>query len=296
MLQGRKGELATFAATLFWGSSFVVIKSGLNQIDPMPFVVLRFIAASILFTVIFLICRKGLGTGLLRNKYVYLMSLFNAGGFLFQYIGLDHTSAIKGSLLVNINVIFVMLIAHFYLNETVTPRKALSVLGGVLGIFLLITEGDLGVLGSGSGKGDMAVLVGGVCWAFYIVLSRKVVRDGADIFGLNYMLTILTTAVLLPLLWGTEFDLNAGSMAYILYIAFFCTIVTFMLWTYGLKTVSATASSVMLMNEVVFASFLGMLLLGERLDAYGYAGAMIMVIAIANMALERKRKYPLSKG
>jgi len=296
MLADRKGELSTFAATLFWGSSFVAIKSGLDYMDPVPFVVLRFIMATVFFTIIFLLYKKTLRISLFKNKYVYLMSVFNAGGFMFQYLGLDYTSAIKGSLLININVIFVMLIAHFYLKELVTTKKAISVIGGVIGIFLLVTEGDLSLLTSGSIKGDLIVLVGGTCWAVYITLSRKVVRDGACIFELNYMLTILTTIILLPFLWGTNFDLNSTSMGYIVYVAFFCTIVTFMLWTYGLKTISATASSVIMMNEVVFASIMGMILLGERLNAYGYVGAIIMLVAIANISLERKIKNPLRKS
>jgi len=296
MIHKWKGELSTFLATLFWGSSFVAIKSGLDHIDPIPFVVLRFILATLFFTVIFLAYKKTLKISLLRNRLVYLMAFFNAGGFLFQYIGLDLTSAIKGSLLININVIFVMLIAHFYLKELISATKAISVLGGILGIFLLITEGNLSILTTGSIRGDVIVLMAGACWAFYITLSRKVVREGACIFELNYMLVILTTLILLPFLWGTEVNLNGSSMIYLIYVAFFCTIVTFMLWTHGLKTISATASSVIMMNEVLFATVMGMVILGERLNVYGYLGAIIMVISIANISLERKRKSPLRKS
>jgi len=296
MLEKWRGELATFAATLFWGSSFVAIKMGLEHIDPIPFVVMRFLFASIFFTIIFFAYKKTLKVSLLRNRFVYLMAVFNAAGFMLQYVGLDHTSAIKGSLLININVIFVMLVAHFFLGELVTKKKLVSVIGGVFGIFLLVTEGDLSLLASGTIKGDVIVLLGGTCWAFYIALSRKVVKDGACIFELNYMLIILTTVLLAPFYWGSEFDITASNLMYIVYVAFFCTIVTFMLWTYGLKTISATASSVIMMNEVVFATMLGIILLGERLNIYGFLGAIVMLFSIANISLERKRKSVLRKS
>ena len=140
------------------------------------------------------------------------------------------------------------------------------------------------------------MLLGGTCWAFYIVLSRKVVKDGACIFELNYMLVLLTSLLLLPFLWGTDVHLTRENMLFIVYVALFCTVVTFLLWTYGLKTVSATASSVILMNEVVFATILGIILLGESLNAIGLLGALVMMFSIANVSLERRGKSLLRKS
>lgn len=292
MFGSRKGEAATLASTLFWGSSFVAIKMGLEHVDPVPFAIIRFLFAALFSTVVFCAVRRRLTSSLLRNRYLYLMGVFNAGGFLLQYLGIDRTTAIKSSLLVNINLIFVMILSHYYLGERATPRKLLSVAGGIVGIFLLVTEGDFDVLHTGTLAGDLIVLMSGFTWAWYIVISRKVMSNGTDIFEVNYILMLLTAAVLLPFGIGASFEVSRTGLYYILYVAFFCTTIPFLLWTYGLKTISATTSSVLATGEVVFATLMGAVILGERLNAYGIAGAAIMGAAITTMSLERKRKQP----
>jgi len=292
MFGSRKGEAATLASTLFWGSSFVAIKMGLEHVDPVPFAIIRFLFAALFSTVVFCAVRRRLTSSLLRNRYLYLMGIFNAGGFLLQYLGIDRTTAIKSSLLVNINLIFVMILSHYYLGERATPRKLLSVAGGIFGIFLLVTEGDFDVLHTGTLAGDLIVLMSGFTWAWYIVISRKVMSNGTDIFEVNYILMLLTAAFLLPFGIGASFEVSRTGLYYILYVAFFCTTIPFLLWTYGLKTISATTSSVLATGEVVFATLMGAVILGERLNAYGIAGAAIMGAAITTMSLERKRKQP----
>ena len=292
MIESRKGEAATLLSTIFWGSSFVAIKMGLEHVDPVPFAVVRFVIAAMISTVAFVAVRKRLSSSLLRNKYLYLMGIFNAAGFYLQYIGIDRTTAIKSSLLININLIFVMIISHFYLGEHATKRKMVSVFGGIVGIFLLVTEGEFDMLHSGTLTGDILVLLSGFTWAWYIVFSRKVMSAGADIFEVNYILLVITALVLLPTGIGSDFAISRTGMLYIVYAAFFCTTIPFMLWTYGLKSISATTSSVLATGEVVFAAIMGIIILGESLNVYGIAGAVIMIAAITNMSLERKRKQP----
>ncbi|MHC1604755.1 MAG: DMT family transporter [Candidatus Methanofastidiosia archaeon] len=223
MHHDRKGELATLASALLWGSSFAAIKMGLAHIDPIPFVILRFIFATLFSIVIYASMQKSFKLSIFKNRYIYFMGFFNAVGFLFQYLGLDLTTAIKTSLLININLIFVMTISHFYLGEVITPRKLFSVAGGVIGIFLLITGGDLTALKSGYLLGDIMVLLAGFSWSVYIVLSRKIISEGADIFELNYMIMLITALILLPFGIGSEFHITEQNLIFTLYVALFCT-------------------------------------------------------------------------
>lgn len=293
MLADRKGEIATLGSTLFWGSSFIAIKMGLDHIDPIPFAVIRFLFAALFSTIIYFVLKRRLSSSLLKNRLVYVLSLCNALAYLLQNFGIDLTTAIKASLLININLIFVLVISHFYLKERVTSKKLSAVFIGLIGITLVVTEGNFDLLHSGTLLGDFIVLGSGLAWACYLVLSRKVIAAGADIIELNYILMVLTALFLLPsMAVSHDVVLSMENMKYILYMAFFCTTIPFLLWTYGLKTISATTSSVLSIGEVIFASILSAIILKESLNAYGILGAGIIIAAITLMSFERKRKQP----
>ena len=80
-----------------------------------------------------------------------------------------------------------------------------------------------------------------------------------------------------------ELDLELGlstSWWAIAYTAVFCTVIPFFLWTWGLRYISATASSVILLIEVVFAIALATVILDERLSFGTIVGGLCIISAI----------------
>ncbi|MFQ5892208.1 MAG: DMT family transporter [Candidatus Methanofastidiosia archaeon] len=280
-------EISTLAASFLWGSSFVVIKFGLNFIGPLSFAFFRFLTASFIIVVLFLLMKKRLDFKIFKNRYILILGLTNALGILLQFVGLTLTTATKTALLVNVNVVVVAILSHFMFKERLSGRREIAILSGILGVFLLTTKGDLNSLKGGEILGDILVLLAGVVWALYIVYSKKAISENMEILKMTFGVMPLTAFFLFPFLILGDFSFNLQSVSVILYTGIFCTIAALMLWLYGLKEISATASSVILLAEILFAVILAFLFLGETLTLIDGVGGFFIVLAVGLVTVSK---------
>jgi len=74
--------------------------------------------------------------------------------------------------------------------------------------------------------------------------------------------------------------IDIGGVAPMLYLAIACTTVAYYLWAYGLKRLTATSSSIILLLEIVAGLAVSFALLGEGLNSYAIVGAAFIIGAI----------------
>ncbi|MBS7249718.1 MAG: DMT family transporter [Candidatus Freyarchaeota archaeon] len=290
----RKGQFLMILASLAWGSSFPSVKWGLGFMPPLIFVFFRFFAAG-LMTIIFI---KFLGSGnafhFLRDRRLFVLGLFNALGYLFQFIGMEYTTAGKASLLINMNVIVVAVLSFLILRESMGRQKIIAITVSVLGVILITTNGNLQTLWSGAFIGDMVVLLGGVIWAFYIVYSKKFLNSSnsndvevnpMDITSAVIIITMLVLAV--PAAIYSFYDPSslsaltaAPAIIAVCYTGLVCTTIAFTLYFAGLKYISASVSAVIMLLEIVFAVALAFIFLDEVPTFYTVIGGLLIGVAI----------------
>lgn len=286
-VKGTRGAvLATLAAGLLWGSSFAVVKIGLRSIDPFWFVFLRFAVASVLAVLVSVMTGRIAGVlALLKNPLVMWLGVSNAAGFVFQFKGQTMTTASNAALLINTSTIFVAIASRIVLRERFGPMKVLAVLIGLAGVFL-VTTGGRPATGVGPAlRGDLLVVTAAFLWTFFILLDKRIVTSHAvDVRALTAAMVTVTAVTALPvaLVFGRGgFPGPSVELWTVPYTAVFCTIAPFLLWTWGLKHITATTSSVVLLTEVVFALTLASLLLGERLSPLAFLGSAMILAAVA---------------
>jgi drug/metabolite transporter (DMT)-like permease len=78
-----------------------------------------------------------------RFKGLWVIALFNAVAMLFQNVGMTMTSATNTVLLVDINVIFIAILAVFVLKERLNRWMVVGLLIGLVGVVVISTNGDL---------------------------------------------------------------------------------------------------------------------------------------------------------
>lgn len=295
-MRGRKGAvIATIAAGLLWGSSFVVVKIGLSDLDPYWFVFLRFSTAALVALAAASLARKGRETlRLLGHPLVLWLGVTNAAGFVLQFRGQAITTAGKAALLVNANTIFVAVASWFVLRERLGPAKTLGVAVGMVGVYLVTTGGRWALIGGPAAVGDLLVLGAAVVWTAFVLLDKRLVAaHNVDITALSAAMLVVTAAASLPpallLARGRAPDLG-WELWPVAYTAVLCTVIPFALWTWGLRSISATASSVILLVEVVFAMTLAALILGERLSAGALWGGLLIGVAVLLASLGSKEE------
>ncbi len=285
MSRVRSAALATVGAGLLWGSSFSVIKLGLRSIDPYWFVFLRFaIASALAVSYISAIGRARDLPALLRHPLVLWLGVANAVGFIFQFKGQTLTTAGHAALIINSCTIYVAIVSHFVFRERFGSLKLLGVILGMLGVYL-VTAGGAGGFASGGGlTGDLLVFVAALTWTAFIILDKKIVDLlSVDVRSLTAAMVVVTAVAALPaalVFARASFPRPSVDWWTVPYTSIFCTILPFFLWTWGLRHISATTSSVIMLSEVVFALILAALILGERLTGWGMAGGALIIVAI----------------
>jgi drug/metabolite transporter (DMT)-like permease len=281
----RSAVVATVVAALFWGSSFSVIKIGLRSINPYWFVFLRFAFASIVAcTVVCLVGKRRDVIALIRRPAVLFLGVTNALGFLLQFKGQTLTTAGNAALLINVCTIFVAIASRYVFRERFGIAKIIAVCLGMFGVFLVTTGGRLSITFDSAFRGDMLVMGAAGMWTFFIILDKLIVSgQDVDVRALTAAMVTITAATALPaalLLGRGEFPRLTGEWWAIPYTSIFCTVIPFFLWTWGLRFITATTSSVVMLSEVVFALALAAMLLGERLSAGALLGSALIMLAV----------------
>ena len=283
MNKNRKAILLTIIAATLWGTSFPAIKIGLQYVNETLFVFLRFFIALIV-TIIVLILTKKLRFELKKDKkLIVFIGLSNGIAYLLQYFGMNFTSAAKSSLFINLTAIWVALLSIFLINERLNRKKNLAVILGVLGVLLVTTNLNFVILNVEQLFGDLVVISAGIVWAFFIIYNKILMTKRSDTLHVGVWILAIT---LLPMIPFVLFSINnlfaipiLGWLA-IMYTAIFCWIIPYYLWLEGLKHISASNSTILLLTEILVATLIGVFLLNELITFVMGIGFLLILMAL----------------
>lgn len=291
--------LVLIGAAIIWGTSFILVDRTVDQLDTsfphLGFLISLFYRLFFAFVsslLIFIGCNlKILRSQLFyfKRKTVYLLTFLNIGGYLFQFLAAAYTDSAKLALLVNANIILVPLLSYRWLHETINYRKIGGMIIGVVGLFFVTTGGLFIGLLEGELFGNLISLFGGVSWAFYILLSRKVMAEENTRYkplNLSLITTFLSFIFLIPLslvfyIPFTSAVLDATFPWWELtYLGVLCTTIAYWLFYVGIKSVSATNTTYILLLETVLGVFIGIVIGSELFTIFTAIGAGLVFLSI----------------
>lgn len=284
--KGFRHEGYIILASLLWGTSFVSAKIGVEEIDPFFYSFLRFLIGSLFLMVVVLVAKR-YEPRLFKDRIIWGIALVNAIAYNFQHVGISMTTATNAALLVDINAVFVAILAVFILGERLNYRIGLGLGLGLTGVVVVTTGGDLSIVLSGTFLGNMLVFISGILWAFYIVYQKMVLMREVNVLMITAVVMILTTIFLVPmsLPFTSNFSVTDLGMASAVYTGIFCSGLAFILYNAGLMKVGATVSSIILLLEIVFAVIFAYLILSEIPTLPVILGGSLIVLAIAAISL-----------
>ena len=145
-----------------------------------------------------------------------------------------------------------------------------------------------------SAKGVAFALTSAVAFAAYIVIGERVVLtygpDGALArgFGVAAILWIVVQATR-----GRPDTLLDGSLLPgIVLLGFIATVIPFMLFVWGLTRIGAARAGIVSTLEPLSAAFFAYVWLGQHLDAWQLAGAVLVIGAVAVVQSEQVGTVP----
>ena len=288
------GAFTTAIAAILWGTSFPATKWALPFFgDALLFGAVRLAIAAVMALGILLYLKR-LDWSLYKNPLIWTLGFTNALGIALQNYGLGLTTASKTVLLVDINVVYVAILSFWLFKERFGVSKTAGVIAGVVGVFFLTYNSDV-ALRQEQLLGDILVFLSGGFYAIFIVVMKKIVKDTHPFEASVAAIVTSTIFLFIPCIVMIPMGMmdpriDANGIAPTLFLGLFCTTIAYYLWAYGLKRLSATASSVILLLEVLSGLILSIVLLGEGMTYLTIIGAVFIVCAII-LVSEVARKH-----
>jgi drug/metabolite transporter (DMT)-like permease len=277
-----KAVFLTIIAGVLWGTSFPAIKIGLNYVNPYEFVFLRFLLASALMFLIMLSTKK-LTYPTKQKKLILFLGVTNGVAYISQYVGMNYASAAEAALFVNLSAVWVALLSPKLQGETLGKRKILGVLVALTGVIFVTTNLNFSMLNRGQLIGDMLLITSGVVWAFFIIYNKNLVMTSNGVLQSLTWILPLTLLPMLPFVFSSAEQIPAlpvQAWLAIVYTAVVCWIIPYYLWLEGLKNISASTSTILLLSEILIATAVSFFLLNEILTVVMVFGALFIMIAI----------------
>ena len=282
--------------TLFWGGNFNVGRAVIGEVPPLGLSFWRWMVA---WMIIFpFACRPmWRRRHLLMEHWFLLLLLAVTGVTLFNslvYLGLQTTTAINASLMQSITPVLIILLSMFLLGHRSQGLQWLGVLVSLAGAVVILTRGDPGLLRDLEfASGDLLLLLAVFLWALYTVLLRKLPMELHGMPVLGYTVTVGTILILPFYLYetmnGRPAPLSPVSIASILYVAIFPSVLAYLFWNNATARLGPERTGHFSHLIPVFGILIATLVLGESLQAYHLAGILLVSagLLLANLSPSR---------
>lgn len=284
--------LLAMLCCLLWGSAFPCIKIGyaLFQIgadqtaSQILFAGVRFILAGVL---VVLISSTAQRRPLIPKKTSWAMiakvsMCQTVLQYLFFYIGLAHTTGVKGSIIEGSHVFFSILIASlFFHQEKLTAAKALGCIIGFAGVIIVNLTGS-GLSGGIALNGEGFLLLACIAYALSSVLIKSYSQreNPVTISGYQFILGGIIMVLVGAVAGGSLKAVSGWSYLMLLYLAMISA-AAYSVWGVILKYNPVSKVTIFGFMTPVFGVILSAIFLGEAgsIPWLQCAAALLLVCA-----------------
>lgn len=278
---------------LIWGSSFMLIRIGVENVHPLQVMFIRLgIAAVGLWTVV-LLSRRPLPKNWRTWRTAIIIGIGNnAIPFTLIAFGETQIPSSLASILQSTTALFGLIFAHFvFADERMTPQKVVGLLVGFLGVIVLASHslqgGDIFAAGL---LGQLAMIGSSIFYATFTIYSKKAIQEKIDpvVLAATTMLSAAIAEMLL-LLGGVAFldvplsvsaSLGTTALFAIVMLGFVNTFIAYLLYYQIIGVLGASRTTMVTYVVPAVGLLLGVWLLDEPLDLYIISGAALIFIGI----------------
>lgn len=284
-----------------WGGSFVATKIALQEMSPVTVVWLRFAMGIVIL---------GITVGI-RKQFRWLskkeLAYFAMLGFIgitfhqwLQSVGLLTSGAATTAWIVSTTPVFIALFGWLGLKEKLGWLAWFGIILATLGVVLVVAEGNLANLQSGSfGKpGDLLILLSALNWAVFTVLSRHSMQKypaGMTTFYAMLIGWLLTTV---------QFVFSSGYLEVphistvgwqsVWFLGIASTGMAYIFWFDALAELSAAQAGAFLYLEPLFTSIIASMVLDEHIYVTTILGGVTILAGV--WLVNRPVKPPIARS
>lgn len=260
-----------------WGSAFMFIKISADDFGPILLVNLRLLLAGALFLP-FLLQKKYLAYFKSHFPGIFILAIFsNAFPFtMFSYASLGATSNMLG-ILNGTTAFMTMVVAYFWLKESITPKQIFGIILGFLGILVLVNPAN----GSATLGASGFALVGALSYSFSGVYIQKY-QLNANKFVLIGWAMLFGGLFLTPLSFFNLPDQmpDNNAIAALLWLGIVSTGIAYLGYIRLIEQIGAVRTSTVTYLLPVFSIIWGSIFLQEKITWIIFGGFIFVMIGM----------------
>lgn len=271
-----------------WGSSFLFIKVGVEQLHPLYVALGRVCIGALTLLAVLAV----LGDRLPRDRRLWgHLVVVSAIGValpftLFGY-GEERVSSVLAGIWNAVTPLVVLPVAVLaFRTERMTAQRSVGLLLGFLGVLVVlgVWEGVGGV----QLTGQLMCFAAAACYGVAIPYMRRFVagraESGVSISAAQLLVSTAQIGLVAPLVAGAPpapGQLSATVIASVAALGALGSGLAFVIHLRNIKLIGATGASTVTYVIPVFAVLIGVVVLGERLSWYQPVGAVFVLLGVA---------------
>jgi len=286
----RIALILIFLIDIVWGSQYLLIKLGVQDVPVFFFQGFRFLIAFLGFLPFFgkfrLINKQTVIASLILAFILYVMTAF------LTY-GLEYTSSSKGAFIATLYVVMTPPFARLILGRHIQRNKWVGVAFAIGGMFcMMLLNPSSGLFDFSINLGDVLIFVCAALNAVQIVLMEKYVKS-VDIMLFSLLQLGLLSLFLLTSSFVLQESVNLAGFSptlwwVIIYLGIAGGTCSLLIQSYGQKYIEASRAAILFTLEPVFGTFFSVVFGHEPLTIYFIIGASLIFAGILLSSIEKR--------
>jgi drug/metabolite transporter (DMT)-like permease len=240
--------------------------------------------------------RRAYGPRVPRERNIALLAgIFFAADLTFWHHSIEAVGAGLATVLANVQVVLVGVIAWLALGERPNARAALAVPVVLFGVVLISGAVGSGAYGSNPALGAVFGLATALAYAIFILLLRRAGADARRPAGPLFEATLVSAvaAAIGGIVVG-DIDFLPGleAQAWLVTLALTSQVLGWLLISVSLPRLPALLTAITLTLQPVGSVILGVILLSEKPSAVQLAGVVVVVGGIVLATARPRRPAP----
>jgi len=296
MNQRRLRLLGLIFTVVLWGFSFISIKISVAVLPPMSLGAARF-ALSILL--LWVIKQKTVPEERLQLRdlpYLAGAGLIGVTAyFFFENNGVSLVSASEASIIIATIPVLMMVAERIFSGGRIAKRRWAGAFLSMVGVWLVA---GTAVVVTGSALGYLYMLGAAFSWVAYTFLTRPLFASRSRIY-IVFWQSIFGFLGFLPFTiaefpsWGSPSIIVILNVAF---LGFFCSALGYWLYVLALGTLGIGTSTVFINLIPVVTVAAGFVILGERLAALQWLGAVVVLAGVYLATIETKPYHSIERA
>ena len=277
------GILSLIFAMFIWASSFVALKSAMNDLGPFTVIFFRMLIASLCFLYFI--------KGFLKYdfskkdiKFILLLALFEPClYFIFESKALQLTSASQAGMITSLMPIITAMVAGYFLKEIISKQMIFGSLIAMGGAIWLSLQGTSSLDAPNPLLGNFLEFLAMLCAAFYTVTVRYL-SDRYSALFITAIQVFIGTVFFIPLFLyeyiNIGLNMTVESFLWVAYLGVVVTLGGYGLYNYALTKIEASKASIFIYLIPVFTLFLAYFMLNEKLSSLEFIACFIILFGV----------------